>query len=193
MDDLTLIKTKQLARKKQTIMRKIIANQPNDAADRLEKFATEIISISNVQLPIIALYGAIGSELDVSILRDALIKQGVKVVLPVVVKKHAPLVFRQWQIGCEMSKDLFDILTPSAANPELVPNIILLPLLAFDEDGGRLGYGGGFYDRTLGQLGDQVITIGVGFAGQKIQKVPMGLHDKRVDYILTENELLKIE
>ncbi|NRA86903.1 MAG: 5-formyltetrahydrofolate cyclo-ligase, partial [Rhizobiales bacterium] len=155
--------------------------------------ATESISISNVQLPIIALYGAIGSELDVSILRDALIKQGVKVVLPVVVKKHAPLVFRQWQIGCEMSKDLFDILTPSAANPELVPNIILLHLLAFDEDGGRLGYGGGFYDRTLGQLGDQVITIGVGFAGQKIQKVPMGLHDKRVDYILTENELLKIE
>lgn len=192
-DDTALALTKRTLRKKQSRLRKVLAASDVKADVKVSSFAKQIISLSNKTSPIIALYLAIGSELKLSVLADALISQGAKIAMPVVVEKNSPLIFRQWHPNCDMAADMFDILAPSNKNPALNPDIIVLPSLAFDVKGGRLGYGGGFYDRTLAAIKGEIITIVVGYAAQKVEKVPMGLHDLSVGYILTENELLAIE
>lgn len=141
----------------------------------------------------IAAYWPIGDEMDV---RDALTRLdalGHRCVLPVVVARGAALAFRRWRPGDALLPGPLGTRMPDAAAPEVTPDVVLAPLLAFDRAGRRLGYGGGYYDRTLRALRRAVgvVAVGVGFAAQEMAEVPAGSGDERLDWIVTEREAIR--
>ena len=136
---------------------------------------------------VIAGFAPIGSEIDLCPLLRALHAQGETLALPVTGAAGTPLRFRQWTPGSPLTHDRFGAATPTSGD-FVTPSVILVPLLAFDARGQRLGYGGGFYDRTLAALRatSDVFACGVGFAAQQVASVPTGTHDRPLDGILTE-------
>ena len=127
-------------------------------------------------------------ELDVRPLWHALHERGHRIVLPETPPRGQPLRFRAWQPGCMMLRERFGTLRPDG--PEACPDLIFVPLLAFDDDGYRLGYGGGFYDRTLAAM-PGIPTLGFACDAQQIAAVPRGPHDMRLDQLVTETRLLR--
>jgi 5-formyltetrahydrofolate cyclo-ligase len=127
-------------------------------------------------------------ELDIRPLMMELANQGCQLCLPVVVASKQPLVFRAWRPGDSFEAGLFGTLHPIAQSAVLEPDVLIVPLLAVDEEGWRLGYGGGFYDRTIEALGarKRVTAIGVGFNEQIVPEVPRDLTDQRLDWLLTD-------
>lgn len=135
----------------------------------------------------------IGSEIDTLPIMRALTNLGHITALPVVVGKNQPLIFRKWFVGEKLVPGAFGTSEPLPLEPEIRPQVLLVPLLAFDTDGYRLGYGGGFYDRTIEKLErhSPVTTIGVAFSAQRVDTVPRGAHDKPLQWIATETELIR--
>lgn len=136
---------------------------------------------------VISAYMAMADELDPAPLVDRLVLEGMQIALPVVIAKGEPLVFRLWQRGDVMASGTWGIGEPLADKPELLPDIMLVPLLAFDAAGGRLGYGGGFYDRTIADLRGRraFVTVGLALDVQEVDAVPMGPHDQYLNWVLT--------
>jgi 5-formyltetrahydrofolate cyclo-ligase len=112
-----------------------------------------------------------------------------------VLGKNLPLKFRLWTPGEPTIAGVWNIPMPPEAAAEIFPDVVLVPMLAFDKQGYRLGYGGGFYDRTLRQLRARksIEAIGIAYAAQEIPKVPHGEHDEPLDWILTERGIRKPE
>ncbi len=137
---------------------------------------------------IVAVYHPMRSELDTAPLVEALIERGVGVGLPVVEKRKAPLVFRRYEPGDALEKGAYGEKVPAAAAPAARPNIIVVPLLGFTRAGDRLGYGGGYYDRTLRSLreSEAVKAVGFAFAIQEVDALPVSPLDQRLDWIVTE-------
>lgn len=137
----------------------------------------------------VALYATKGDELDTAPLAAALAEQGVAVVLPVVVGKKQPLVFRLFEIDRGLEDGPYGIQQPPADAPERRPDIVVTPLLAAREaDGARLGMGGGYYDRTLAALraeGD-VVVVGYGYGPQLMERFPTGPQDEPLDWFVSE-------
>ena len=128
-------------------------------------------------------------ELDIRPLMIELFNQGCQLCLPVVVGKRQPLAFRAWRPGDALEQGVFGTLHPTPKREELVPEALIVPLLACDRDGWRLGYGGGFYDRTLRGLraAKRVTAMGVAFDAQLLDEpVPHGPDDERLDWLLTD-------
>ena len=140
---------------------------------------------------VFGLYHAVGSELDPTPLRDR-VPQGA-VALPVAQSRDGPLVFRLHAPGATLVPDALGIPSPAAAAPAVLPDVVFTPLLAFDRRGGRLGQGGGHYDRTLANLRrlKDVFVVGLAYAGQELPEIPVEPHDQRLDAILTETEYLE--
>ena len=139
---------------------------------------------------IVAGYLATGSELDTGPLMSALAAAGWTLALPVVVAPGVPLVFRRWRQGDAMDEGAFGILQPGDDAPVVKPDLVLAPLLAFDDDGYRLGQGGGFYDRTLAKWhadGHGITVLGFGFTGQRVDVVPRDDFDQRLSGMITED------
>jgi 5-formyltetrahydrofolate cyclo-ligase len=113
------------------------------------------------------------------------------VAVPVIVGAGQPLEFHRWTPGCAMTEGPFGARIPAEA-VALVPEVLIVPLVAFDRDGGRLGYGGGFYDRTLARLraAGPVIAIGFAYAAQEAQDLPKEATDARLDAVVTEAETI---
>jgi len=138
----------------------------------------------------VAGYWAVGSEIDLSPLLGDLDGEGWPISLPVVVENDAPLIFRRWHSGDELVRGPLNVLQPKPGRDEVTPNVILVPLLAFDDERFRLGQGGGFYDRTLEQLKSReggVVSIGIAFGAQRVNTVPRDKYDQRLDFIVTEH------
>lgn len=133
-------------------------------------------------------YWPMADEIDVRPLMTRLHDAGHTLALPVVVGKGEPLVFRTWQPGAPLAKAGFGLRQPAADAPAIVPGILLVPLLAFDPEGYRLGWGGGFFDRTLAKLRAKspVIAVGVAYAAQRVDRVPRTERDQRLDWLVTE-------
>ncbi len=133
-------------------------------------------------------YHALGSELSPWPLLRRLAAAGARIALPVALKPHSPLIFRQWSAGQLLEADAARIPSPTGEAEALVPDIVIAPLLAFDTAGFRLGQGGGYYDRTLEGLraAGPLFVIGLAYAGQGIDAVPREAHDQPLDAILTE-------
>lgn len=132
---------------------------------------------------------AMRSELDpLPSLERLASSRGVALALPRTPTRGLPLVFHSWAIGAPLEPGTFGVREPFATAPIVEPNVLLVPLLAFDLHGARLGYGGGFYDRTLAQLRSRgsVLAIGLAFEAQRIDSVPTGPHDERLDAVVTE-------
>ena len=139
-------------------------------------------------------YHAVGAELDPSPLIRRLARTGAFFALPVCEAHGRPLVFRAWD-GRDIPKpDLFGVPAPPLSAPVLHPDLIVCPLLAFDRRGGRLGQGGGHYDRTIADLRAQkpVFVLGLAYAGQEVEAVPCEPHDQRLDAILTESGYIQV-
>jgi 5-formyltetrahydrofolate cyclo-ligase len=136
----------------------------------------------------------IRTEIDVIPLLHALAARGHTLALPVVVGPARPLVFRAWREGDAMAEGPYGIREPLADVPEVAPHVLLVPLLAFDRAGWRLGYGGGFYDRSLAALRERSATmaIGVAWAAQEVAAVPRDGRDQPLDWVVTEREALRI-
>jgi len=134
---------------------------------------------------IVAVYRAIGSELDVEALSRALIEAGRELCLPVVIEPDAPMIFRRWSPGEPLELDEAGVPAPFPLAEVVDPDLILAPLLAFDARGGRLGQGGGYYDRTFAAR-PAVTRIGFAYAGQQVADLPAEPHDIRLHGVLTE-------
>ena len=134
-----------------------------------------------------------GNEIDTRQLLGKLAGEGWTTALPVVVAKRQPLIFRRWLPGEPMEMGVLKILVPLVSAPEVEPDVLLVPLLAFDKAGYRLGYGGGFYDATLAMLRAKksITAIGVAYSGQEVADVPHEAHDMKLDYLMTEKGIMK--
>jgi 5-formyltetrahydrofolate cyclo-ligase len=141
---------------------------------------------------IVAGYAPIRGELDPFPLMHALAARGARLALPVVTRQGTPLVFRAWRDGDALPRSALGIREPSPDALEVTPDIVLVPLAAFDASGHRIGYGAGHYDCTLEYLRARgpVVAIGLAFAMQQIPTVPAAAHDVVLDYVLTEQGLL---
>jgi 5-formyltetrahydrofolate cyclo-ligase len=129
----------------------------------------------------------IGKEIDIRPLLLALHERGHPIVLPVTPKRGNPLTFRLWRPGDVLQPERFGTLRP--VGEEAVPDFLLVPLLAFDRRGHRLGYGAGFYDRTLAGLPGRD-ALGVAYAGQEVPEVPAGDADMALDAVATDNGVI---
>jgi 5-formyltetrahydrofolate cyclo-ligase len=122
-----------------------------------------------------------------------LAREGVQLALPVMQGKAKALIFRAWAPGDATDSAVWGIAEPKPDKPVLEPDVLIVPLLAFDRDGWRLGYGGGFYDRTLRGLRARksIVAVGVGYDGQQIEAVPHFDYDERLDWVLTPSGALR--
>jgi 5-formyltetrahydrofolate cyclo-ligase len=137
---------------------------------------------------IISGYSPIRSEIDPLPLMRMLAAQGARLALPAVLARGKSLAFRAWSPDDRLMLGPLGILEPSPAAAELIPDIMLVPLAAFDRLGHRIGYGAGHYDYTLAHLrkAKSITAIGLAFAAQEIEAVPALSHDVALDYVLTE-------
>jgi 5-formyltetrahydrofolate cyclo-ligase len=136
-------------------------------------------------------YSPIRSEIDPVPLMRALAAQGARLALPAVMARGKSLAFRAWSPNDRLMLGPLGILEPSPAAAEIIPDIMLVPLAAFDRAGHRIGYGAGHYDFTLAHLrkGKAITAIGLAFAAQEIKAVPALAHDVALDYVLTETRV----
>ena len=138
-------------------------------------------------------FSAIRDEIDPAALLARLHAAGFRLGLPVMQGKGLPLLFRAWSPGDAMGKVQWGIAEPLPDKPVLEPDVLLVPLLAFDPAGYRLGYGGGFYDRTLARLRaiKPVVAVGVAYDELKVDAVPHQGYDQPLDWVLTPSGPLR--
>jgi 5-formyltetrahydrofolate cyclo-ligase len=175
-------------------LRRRLASEIPDAAER----AARRLPVSRFsRFRVVSAYNPQGSELDPLPLLEAILGVApgfARACLPVAVEPDAPLRFRLWTPDEGLVPDAAGVPSPPASAPEVVPNLVITPVLAFDRMGGRLGQGGGHYDRTLANLrrNRAVFVLGLAYAGQEIDAVPRDRHDQKLDAILTETEFLEM-
>ncbi len=157
--------------------------QPDAAAQAAERLPLERFA----EFAVVGGYRPQGAEFDPGPILRRLEAGGAVVAMPSAPDRHSPLAFRAAGAGA-LTPDAFGILSPPPHLPELHPDVILAPILAFDGRGGRLGQGAGCYDRTLECLRarESVWVVGLAYAGQEISEAPAEAHDQRLDAILTE-------
>jgi 5-formyltetrahydrofolate cyclo-ligase len=145
---------------------------------------------------VVSAFWPMPGELDLRPLLDALHARGCVCALPVVAGRQAPLLFRSWEPGVVLVTSRFGIAEPGPDRPEVRPQHTLVPLLAFDDEGYRLGYGGGFYDRTLAALRSDgagpLVAIGVGLEAQRRPTLPREPFDERLDWLVTEEGVTRV-
>lgn len=159
-----------------------------------EAFARHFLEAVTVKDHIVAGYWATQGELDVMPLLHILAQQGHICCLPAMIPTSRQLAFRRWQPGATIEPGGFGIIEPTAENEALVPDTIIVPLVAFDAARHRIGYGAGYYDCTLDTLrrsGRHFTTVGAAYGIQQVKSVPAEPHDEVLDMIITENGVLK--
>lgn len=172
----------------QAIAARRLAHQREGAAAAARVAELAMRSVPFPPGAIVAGYWPIGEELDVRPLLAALAARGHVTALPVVTARRAKLTFRRWRQGDSLAPSVHGILAPQADASAVDPEVLIVPLVAFDASGYRLGYGGGYYDRTLAGLraAKKILAVGVGFAVQEFPRLPRGPDDQRLDWIVTE-------
>ena len=166
--------------------RKAAAEAGQESAARLaDNLAAHCTNLSGL---VASGYLSIGSEIDVVPTLQLLGQFGLVTALLVVVGRDRPLVFRRWTPDMDLERGPFKTRHPSSINPDIIPDLVIVPMLAFDSNGYRIGWGGGFYDRTLMKLRSvkPIIAVGAAFSVQQVDNVPRDHHDARLDWVATE-------
>jgi 5-formyltetrahydrofolate cyclo-ligase len=134
------------------------------------------------------------TEINPLPLMRKLAEQGAQLALPAIDGRGKPLIMRAFAFGDELASGQWGIREPKADAPEVAPDILLVPLLAFDRTGHRIGYGAGYYDMTIARLRAMkpVVAVGIAFAAQEIGEVPVTPRDARLDLVLTEREIIDL-
>ncbi len=171
------------------------ATARRDALPAAERMAAAL-AIAERGLPVevtpgivISGFSPLKSEISPLPLLRRLADAGAGLALPVVAGRGRPLTMRAWSFGAALVSGVWGIREPPADAPEVFPDILIVPLLAFDRRGHRIGYGAGYYDMTIARLRAMkpVTAIGIAFAAQEIAAVPATPRDARLDLVLTEN------
>jgi 5-formyltetrahydrofolate cyclo-ligase len=141
---------------------------------------------------IVSGYSPMKSEFNPVPLMRKFADAGATLALPVTPKRGNPLIMRAWAFGDELASGVWGIREPKPEAPEVFPDIMLVPLAAFDRSGHRIGYGAGYYDMTIARIRAMkpVTTIGLAFAVQETGKVPATSFDQQLDLVLTESEII---
>ncbi|MES1202786.1 MAG: 5-formyltetrahydrofolate cyclo-ligase [Pseudomonadota bacterium] len=159
---------------------------PQAALHMMEMFPLELAHLTPV-----AGYWPVGGEIDPRPLLAAFAKAGRDIALPRMETRAGPARFFAWHAGEALSADAFGVPSPPIG-AEMKPRLILVPLLAFDRAGGRLGQGGGHYDRILGLYRAQgAVAVGLAYAEQEMPRVPTGPHDAPLDWVVTSREAIR--
>ena len=140
----------------------------------------------------VGVYWPMRDEADTKWLVEALAYHDFVAALPAMQGRGRPLLFRKWTRRDALIPGDFGVMEPSRRLPEVRPDLLFVPLAAFDRRGHRLGYGAGYYDATLRDLRAMkpLLAVGVAFAAQEVAEVPAEPHDQPLDLVLTENELI---
>jgi 5-formyltetrahydrofolate cyclo-ligase len=159
-----------------------------------ETIAARTFPLSVSQGMIVSGFMPLKSEINPLPLMQKLAGQGARLALPVVAGRGKPLIMRAWQFGAPLDRGQWGIREPKADAPEAEPDILLVPLLAFDRHGHRIGYGAGYYDMTIAKFraSKSVTAVGIAFAAQEIAAVPATPRDARLDLVLTEREIIDL-
>lgn len=184
---------KETLRRSMKLMRETLVGS---SAEFYEQSAAQIrlnfLSHFNGLSPrVIAGYRPTTYEANPLLLLDALESHGHAIAYPRIVGAEFPLTFHTWQPEDHLESGPYNIQQPLATSAEIVPDVLVIPLLAFDQTGNRLGYGGGYYDRTLMALSQQnkVLRIGLAFSQQSVAKIPVDLYDQKLDFVVTEKKV----
>ena len=143
----------------------------------------------------VSIFQPYNNEIDTNNLITLLFSKKISISLPCIDEDSNQMIFRELKEGEELVKGKYGILEPSDKNKVIIPSVLFIPLLAFDDNGNRLGYGGGYYDKYIEELENNKnvsIKIGVGYSFQKINEVPNNSMDKKLNWILTEKYLYKV-
>ena len=138
-------------------------------------------------------YSPLASEINPVPLMRKLVDAGAKLALPVVVGKGKPLIMRSHSFGQKLDKGVWGIREPMVDADEVFPDIMIVPLAAFDRKGHRIGYGAGYYDLTIHrarELNSQVVAVGLAYHAQHVAVVPITPRDARLDFVMTEREVI---
>ena len=145
---------------------------------------------------IVASFISIKSEISMNLLNNFLIKSNKIISLPVILDQNQYLIFRQFDENTVLKKGKYDVFEPNKNSNKLLPDFILTPCLAFDKFGYRLGYGGGYYDKTFERfvkLNHSFISVAVAFDDQKVDKIIKNKYDQKINYILTEKKIYSLK
>jgi 5-formyltetrahydrofolate cyclo-ligase len=158
-----------------------------------DRFLNELLPELAARPSVVSAYMPIRDEIDPRPLMERLFERGVTVAVPTLAGPGLPLGFRRWEPFMTLIPGQLDIPEPSHDAPLVEPDLLLVPLLAFDRTGHRLGYGRGYYDRTLADSRKtrRVTAVGLAFAAQEVLSVPTGDNDQRLDWVLTETALIR--
>jgi len=195
---------KEVARRRQEMRQRMRHRRENatrgrEVAERLRHKGLSLLRRlreRGVPVNVVAGHVPVKGEVDIMSLLQALHGAGHELALPVVAQRDAPLVFRRWRPGDALRQGAYGIPEPQAAAEEMLPQVLLVPLLAFDRTGVRLGYGGGYYDRTLESLrrrGQPVTAIGCAAGWQEVENIPALATDERLDWIITDEEIIRAQ
>ncbi|MEE2525889.1 5-formyltetrahydrofolate cyclo-ligase [Hyphobacterium sp. HN65] len=139
-------------------------------------------------------YVPFGTEIDSFPLMETFFCEQVSLCLPVVAERTNALMFRKWEPADGLGNGLCGNLEPLSDKPEMTPSLLIVPLLSFDAKGHRLGYGGGYYDRTLSGLragGVPVTAVGIAFEEQLVASVPTAKNDQSLDLVITPSRVFQ--
>ena len=170
-------------------------NTIDPSSEDTEEFITEFLECLKPQPgQVVALYWPKGREFDTGPLIDQLLKQGITCGLPVIQKDSKKLRFAKWDESMPLAPGLFDVMQPVVDDKTiwLDPDIVVVPMLAFDRHGYRLGYGGGYYDTTLEALRARktIQAVGIGYSAQAVLfNLPSEPHDQKMDWIITPHKV----
>jgi 5-formyltetrahydrofolate cyclo-ligase len=163
------------------------------------KAAAETIAARKFQLTItpsviVSGFMPLKSEINPLPLLQKLAEAGARLALPAIAGRGKPLIMRAWEFGALLDRGQWGIREPKADAPEVDPDILLVPLLAFDRGGFRIGYGAGYYDMTIHRLRERkpITAVGIAFAAQEVPKIPTTPRDERLDLVLTEREVIDL-
>ena len=184
---------KEIQRKISIKKRAILKDNNSNAFKTLQDHLKDLINFKNYK--IIASFISFKSEISTQFLNEFLLNNGKVLCLPIIKNNSETLNFIEYNLKTKLVAGKFGIMQPSDLSKEFLPEIILTPCLAFDENGFRLGYGGGYYDKTFSyfkKIKHKFISIAVAFDDQKIDELVHDKYDQKIDYILTEKKLYKV-
>ena len=178
------------------IIRKFLINRRKQLSGDYEKKNMSHVHLrpllNNINSDYVGSYVDYNFELSTNSLNKYLIEKNINICLPKINSQSKEINFFKFSTGTKLIKNKYNILEPEVTNEIIFPKLVLVPLLAFNESGFRLGYGGGFYDKYFSSQEEKdIIKVGLGFSFQKANHIPIESHDQKLDWILTESYLYK--
>ena len=193
MAEIVEIHTAKAALRLQALARRD-AMPPAERQAAAETIAARAFPVEVAKGAIVSGFSPLKTEINPLPLMRKLADAGAQLALPVVAGRGKPLIMRAWTFGDEMAKGVWGIREPKPGARQVDPDILLVPLAAFDRNGHRIGYGAGYYDMTLNKLraAKKIVAVGLAYAAQEIAQVPATGRDARLDLVLTEREVIDL-